>query len=59
MPDNFMFCQDFPKKGIGFKDLFSIYSDPSALTALNSLMRERGEELKSKKVDVVAALDAR
>jgi adenine phosphoribosyltransferase len=47
---------DFPKPGIVFKDLTTLFSDPEALQFVMDVMAERCKELKP---DVIAGVEAR
>ena len=49
---------DFPKKGVIFKDLFSVLADVEACNALMSLITDKAKSMKGK-IDAVIGLDAR
>jgi adenine phosphoribosyltransferase len=49
--------QDFPKKGILFRDIFPVMRDPSATQALIRLLHQRIKTLG--KVDVIVGLESR
>ena len=49
---------DFPKAGVLFKDVFSVFGDAEALDALCQVLREKARAAKGQ-VDVIVGLDAR
>ena len=49
---------DFPKKGVIFKDLFSVFANFEAFQALIELLKSKAAEYKGK-IDYVVGLDAR
>ncbi|KAJ8658634.1 adenine phosphoribosyltransferase [Lichtheimia ornata] len=50
---------DFPKKGIVFKDLFPVFQDPTAVEALISNIVHHINSTYEQKIDAVVGLDAR
>ncbi|KAI7873984.1 adenine phosphoribosyltransferase [Lichtheimia hyalospora FSU 10163] len=50
---------DFPQKGIVFKDLFPVFQDPTAVEALISNIVHHINSTYSEKIDAVVGLDAR
>ncbi|CDH49817.1 adenine phosphoribosyltransferase [Lichtheimia corymbifera JMRC:FSU:9682] len=50
---------DFPKKGIVFKDLFPVFQDPTAVEALISNIVHHINSTYEEKIDAVVGLDAR
>ncbi|ORX42362.1 adenine phosphoribosyltransferase [Hesseltinella vesiculosa] len=51
--------EDFPKKGIVFKDMFPVFQDPTAVEALISNIVHHINSTQAEKIDVVVGLDAR
>ncbi|KAI9261982.1 adenine phosphoribosyltransferase [Sporodiniella umbellata] len=51
--------EDFPKKGIVFKDMFPVFQDPTAVEALISNIVHYINSNYSEKIDTVVGLDAR
>ncbi|CAO3633583.1 unnamed protein product [Mucor hiemalis] len=51
--------QDFPQKGIVFKDLFPIFQDPTAVEALICNIVQHINSTYQEKIDAVVGLDAR
>lgn len=49
---------DFPKPGILFKDVFSLFSDPECFPVLMELVCEKAASMKGQ-IDCVVGLDAR
>ncbi len=50
--------RDFPKEGVVFEDIFSVFADREAFTALMELLQDKGRSLVGK-ADVVVGVDAR
>ncbi|KAG1170476.1 hypothetical protein G6F70_007693 [Rhizopus microsporus] len=51
--------EDFPKKGIVFKDMFPVFKDPTAVEALISNIVHHINSTYPEKIDAVVGLDAR
>ncbi|KAI8075099.1 adenine phosphoribosyltransferase [Gongronella butleri] len=51
--------EDFPKKGIVFKDMFPVFQDPTAVEALICNIVQHINSTYAEKIDVVVGLDAR
>ncbi|KAI8081627.1 adenine phosphoribosyltransferase [Halteromyces radiatus] len=51
--------EDFPKKGIVFKDMFPVFQDPTAVEALISNIVQHINSTYPEKIDTVVGLDAR
>ena len=49
--------EDFPKKGIIFRDIFAVYADKEGFRALMAVLRDAAR--KADACDVVVGLDAR
>ncbi|KAI8337073.1 adenine phosphoribosyltransferase [Chlamydoabsidia padenii] len=51
--------EDFPKKGIVFKDMFPVFQDPTAVEALIANIVHHITSTYPEKIDAVVGLDAR
>ncbi|ORZ07684.1 adenine phosphoribosyltransferase [Absidia repens] len=51
--------EDFPKKGIVFKDMFPVFQDPTAVEALIANIVQHINSTYPEKIDTVVGLDAR
>ncbi|CAO3595849.1 unnamed protein product [Absidia cylindrospora] len=51
--------EDFPKKGIVFKDMFPVFQDPTAVEALIANIVQHINSTYAEKIDTVVGLDAR
>ncbi|KAI9307940.1 adenine phosphoribosyltransferase [Cunninghamella echinulata] len=51
--------EDFPKKGIVFKDMFPVFQDPTAVEALIANIVQHINSTYTEKIDAVVGLDAR
>jgi len=59
LKDKIQSYPDFPKKGIVFRDMFSLLKDATCLKYVIECMAAKVEELKWDKVDVVVGLESR
>lgn len=58
LKDHIQSFPDFPSPGILFRDIFSVYRDQAASTALHSLLKAYALSLRGR-VDVVYAIESR
>jgi len=59
LKDKIQSYPDFPKKGINFRDMFSILKDATCLKYVVECMMTKIEELKWDKIDIVVGLESR